>query len=145
VVGHHRPPTERREIEQQARAVSVLADLGLTPGRASKGTGDPKASPDRPRTTSSGRDDSFSGGQQMLTDEQERATRRAALALLAAVLDQDCDNRAGDILTGAGAHPQLPSGVEHWLPHSLNTIDPGDYQPMRADLQAELLGLAGDD
>lgn len=69
---------------------------------------------------------------------------RAALALLVATLDRDCDARVHDLLCRA-EDPHFAVEVAHELAHLfVDSIDAGDRGEMRADLAAELLVRAGE-
>lgn len=72
------------------------------------------------------------------------AVHRATLALLVAVLDDECDDRAHALLCD-GDDPHLPIHVAHQLAHDLVAmIDQEDHGEMRTDIAAELLQLAGE-
>ena len=67
---------------------------------------------------------------------------RAWLALLAAVLDGDCDQRVHELLCHDD-DPHHALEVAHHAAHKMvNSIDLQDHPAMRADLAAELLELA---
>lgn len=73
------------------------------------------------------------------------AVARARLALLVAVLDGDCDQRAHDLLCPPD-RPHLALEVAHRLAHDLvASIDHEDHAEMRANIAAELLALAAED
>ena len=69
---------------------------------------------------------------------------RAALALMVAVLDGDCELRLHELLCAAD-DPHLVLRAAHHLAHLfVGSIDPEDHAEMRADLAAELLQRAGE-
>lgn len=69
---------------------------------------------------------------------------RAALALMVAVLDGDCDQRLHELLC-VDDDPHLALRAAHHLAHLMvGSIDPDDHVEMRADIAAELLERAGE-
>ncbi|MDZ5441753.1 hypothetical protein U2F26_03275 [Micromonospora sp. 4G57] len=77
-----------------------------------------------------------------MTDQQ---THRTYLALLLAVLDDDCDQRTHQLLCHT-ADPHHAADVAHHAAHRMvASIDPTDHAEMRADIAHELLQLAADD
>ena len=70
---------------------------------------------------------------------------RAALALMVAVLDGDCDQRLHELLCVAD-DPHLALRAAHHLAHLfVGSIDAEDHAEMRADLAADLLQRAGEE
>jgi len=73
----------------------------------------------------------------------DQAAHRSYLALLLAVLDGQCDQRAHDLL--CTTDPHHAADVAHHAAHRLvDSMDQADHPEMRADIAAELLHLAGD-
>ena len=69
---------------------------------------------------------------------------RAALALMVAVLDGDCDTRLHELLC-VDDDPHLALRAAHHLAHLMvGSIDEEDHPEMRADIAAELLQRAGE-
>ena len=75
----------------------------------------------------------------------EADVHRSYLALLLAVLDRSCDQRAHELLC-RDDDPHFAVEVAHHAAHKMvDSIDQGDHGAMREDLAAELLDLAGED
>lgn len=73
----------------------------------------------------------------------EDDVHRAWLALLVAVLDRSCDDRAHQLLCHQD-DPHFALEVAHHAAHQMvASIDQADHGQMREDLAAELLDLAG--
>lgn len=80
----------------------------------------------------------------MTTSSPDQQTHRTYLALLLAVLDDQCDQRTHQLLCRTD-DPHHAADVAHHAAHRLvDTINPADHPEMRADIAAELLHLAGD-